>query len=569
MELHSCNLAAQPIGWYRGVAMSSFGNRVSRGCSFAGCVRHALLVLCGSLYGGASVAQVTFTNVASTAGVQFHQESETTIPIGGGAAWADFNNDGWEDLYVVQATGCNRLFGNLRDGRFSEQPNALGANDCAGISHGVAAADYDNDGDQDLYVTNRGQNRLFKNLLIENGQVSFVDATTLARMDNDGTGSSASAAWGDYDNDGFLDLVVVNHALYMPLDDGACQGDLLWRNNRDGSFTNVAGILGIADSGVTGKPGCGLAATWSDFDVDGDLDLWIVNDFGEDIVMNKLYRNDGPDGLGGWLLTDVSRQAGVDYPMFGMGIAVADINRDGFMDYAMSDVGPNNLALATGNGTYSEVAAHAGVLASSKETYGGDGLVSWGLAFIDVTGDGWEELVVANGGAPQDKFPGMFGADYVNLNPVYAYLNMKNLTFLEGHAAAGMTEEGYFRSIAVADYDRDGDMDIHVGTLQDDNVLYRNDTAATYNWIDVKAVGTASNRDAIGAKIVVEVGGRRQFREVSGGSSFLSRNSLTAHFGLGAATTVDRLVVIFPSGTPTVMNDVPANQILEVVEPTP
>ena len=422
----------------------------------------------------AANAQVSFTEVASSAGVQFHQESEVVIPIGGGGVWADFDRDGDDDLYALQATGCNRLFANDGSGNFTAIPNAAGAGDCASVSHGAAVADYDNDGDQDIYVTNYGQNHLYQNQLIESGSVSFVDVTVAAGMGNDGANNSASAAWGDFDGDSFLDLVVVHHILYMPWDEDSCKVDLLYRNKGNSTFAEIGAAAGI-DTDPRGLPGCGLAVTWSDFDMDNDVDLFIVNDFGEVNVSNRLYRNDGPDG-NRWRFTDVSKEYMVDYPMFGMGIAIGDFDQDGDFDYYSSDIGPNNFAINMGDGKFSEVAALTRTVAADPATYGGAGLVSWGAVFFDVDNDGWDDLFVANGGGPEDKWPGIFGDDYQELSPNSLFRNMRNRTFMEVSDVVGIDSEGYHRAPAVSDIDDDGDVDLYVGVLQGDNLLYRNDS---------------------------------------------------------------------------------------------
>ncbi len=532
-------------------------------------LRALSLAAAGLLAVSAGFAQVNFNEVTASAGVQVAISPEPAVPFAGGAAWADFNNDGWDDLFVVQADGCNHLFRNQGDGTFAEVADAAGASDCAGAGKGVAVADWDNDGDEDLYVTNYGQNRMYRNTFVPSGSTSFVDVTVAAGFAGDGEANSASASFGDYDNDGWLDLVVVNHALYVPFDENACKADLLYHNNGNGTFTEVGGPTGVALSGRTGLPGCGLATTWSDYDNDGDVDLWVVNDFGEVNVQNKLFRNDGPDGEGGWLFTDEGRWAMVDYPMFGMGIAIGDIDRDGDFDYYMSDIGPNNMALNNGKGEFSEIAASAGTVASDRGAWGASGLVSWGNAFIDLNGDGWDDLLVANGGASEVIWPGMFGPDYIDFNPIYAYGNKRNGTFREAHNAIGLDATAYFRNIAISDYDNDGDQDLHLGVLEGNNQLYRNDSVLASNWLKVKAVGTQSNRDAIGAKVIVRQGSDRQIREVSGGSGFLIRHSLTQHFYTGTGGTVDEVIVRFPSGQMVTLNNVTVNQIIEVVEPAP
>ena len=509
-------------------------------------------------------AAAQFTEVGAQAGIQFEQFPEEAVPYGGGAVWADFDGDDWPDLYATQIVGCNRLFLNNQDGTFTEVANAAGAASCGDTSRGATAADFDNDGDQDLYVTNMGQNRLYRNLLAGTGSMDFVDHTVAVGMDNDGGANSSSAVWGDYDKDGYLDLYVGNHKRGGGLE---CEADLVYHGNGDGTFSEVGYDLGIALSGTYNYAGCGLAGTWSDYDNDGDVDLLVVNDLGPTVVPNRLFRNDGAGGPGGWQLTDVSEEAGFDYEMFGMGIAIGDINLDGYFEYYMADIGANDLALNMRDGTFAEVAALADVEADDSEIYGANGLVSWGGVLVDLDHDGWEDLVVANGGAPQEIFPDVFGEGYVNINPNYVYWNRTNQPFLEIHEPVGIDDVGYFRNVSFVDYDGDGDLDLHFGVLAGVNRLYRNDVDLGRNWLQVRAIGTQSNRDAVGSRVAVTVGGLTMIREVDGGSTMLSLNDRTLHFGLGSNTAAERVEIQFPSGEYLQFDDVAAGQIFVIVEP--
>lgn len=527
-------------------------------------------VLVAAMAVPAWASAAALNDIAASAGIQFFHESETLAPIGAGAAWVDVDGDGDDDLYAVQATGCNRLFLNEGTGSFIEVAGAAGADDCAGVAHGVGAADYDNDGDQDLFVTNYGQNRLFRNLSVENATLEYSDVTVDAGMGDDGGHNSSSAVWGDYDKDGLLDLFVGNHSVFPIVVVGpSCHADYLWHNEGDGTFTDVASATGVGLSGELGRPGCALAAVWSDYDNDGDSDLVVQNDFGKiNDVGNRLFRNDGADGAGGWIFADQSAEAAFGIEQAGMGIAVGDLDRDGYFDYYMADRGSNELMYNNGDGTFDEIAAAAGVEANDVEIYLGNGLVSWGDGFFDLDLDGWEEIVVANGGAPRDKWPyGMFGSDYIDLNPNYVYRNLGNGTFAELHEPLGVTLEGYYRTAVFTDYDDDGDVDIYFGNMDGVNAFYQNDLPTNNNWLKVKVVGTVGNRDGVGARINLDAAGATQIREIRAGSGFLSRDSLTGHFGLGTADTVDRLTVTFLSGLRYEFVDLAAAQTVEVVEP--
>jgi len=514
----------------------------------------------------ASNAQpLRFTEVGVEAGARFYHQFEPEIPFGSGTAWADFDGDGHIDLLTTQSAGCNRLSLNNGDGTFAPPIFDLVLGACDLTTRGVTVADYDNDGDADVYLTAFGTNRLLENRRVPTGDLSFIDVTAEAGMMADGGGNSGSAVWGDYDRDGFLDLFVTNHTFLVP--PPVCQPDLLWHNEGDGTFTELAQDLRIATSGDASVPGCGLAATWSDYDADGDLDLMIVNDFGYSYAPNRLFRNDGPHPSRPWHFTDVSLESGFDYQMYGMGIAKSDFDRDGDLDYYMADIGANNLALSDGEGSFVESAAAAGVVASDVQTYLGSGLVSWGVGFFDLDLDGWEDLVVANGGAPDEEFPGMFGFSYIDLNPVYLYHNNRTGSFSERHEPAGLQRDGYHRSFAAADFDDDGDIDLHFGTLTGPNSLYRNDQTTDRNWLKVRLTGTVGNRDAYGSRVQAFIGDISQMREVDGGSSFLARHDPTVHFGLNDRTKVDRLRVTFLSGLSMEFRDVDAGQTLEIIEP--
>ncbi|MEO0421277.1 MAG: CRTAC1 family protein [Pseudomonadota bacterium] len=566
---------------------------------------------------GLAAAQA-FTNITASSGVEVETLVTAPIsmemPIGVGAGWIDVDNDGDDDLYLA-LNGCNSMWLNNGSGQFAPVPDAAGAAACDILSHGVSSADYDNDGDQDIHVANFGQNRLFKNLLIETGTLSFEDVTDTAGLsDIDGAGTvdiynTASTVWGDYDNDGYLDLYAGNHVAGVgippnpgdetEIDPGPgpqCFNDYLWHNNGDGTFTNVAGATGI-DRGVSERAGCELAATWSDYDNDGDIDLMVVNDFGAvRTAPNRLFRNDGADGNGGWIFTDVSAPSGFDYAQAGMGIAIGDYNRDGFFDYYMSDVGENEFGVANGDGTFTEKAGDLNIQSADVGIYRGLGMVSWGNAFFDFDGDSWEDLLVCNGGVPPfaetGKWQDFFedgdvclpstdpscnadpetGTGHIHLNPCYFYrnrgVNFGDAAFLEVHEPAGMSSTGYYRSVAISDIDDDGDVDAYLGNLHGYNALYRNNymNANGNNWLKVKTVGTLGNRDGIGSRVEAKAGGVTLMREISGGASFMSTHSMKAHFGLAGANFVD-LTVRFPSGVTQEQLFLDTNQTVTVTEP--
>ncbi|MEO0422132.1 MAG: FG-GAP-like repeat-containing protein [Pseudomonadota bacterium] len=526
----------------------------------------------------AARAELQFTDVTASAGVEFTQIGDHQVPIGAGAAWVDVDGDGDDDLYATQMVGCNRLYLNDGKGEFTELLGAGGADDCTGVTFAVGAADIDNDGDQDLFVGNKGQNRLYENSPLD-GQVRFIDITESAGLGNDGERTTGVITFGDFDADGFLDIFVGNHIVPPETPDNGflpvtCTADYLWHNNGDGSFDDVGPSTGIALSGLPKIAGCALAATFTDFDNDGDADLAVVNDFGTESgtgVPNRLFRNDGP-GVLNWTFTDVSDVVSFDYPQAGMGIAIGDINRDGTFDYYSTDVGSNDLASGDPfDFIFANVAKFLGVDANDQDIFGGRGLVGWGTGFFDMDHDGWEDLIVVNGGVPIEKFPVTFGGDdYQHANPVYLFLNNWPNPFPEVHEQVGMTAQKLYRGSSVTDLDDDGDLDLLVSTFEGTNTLYRNDlnpTGGGEHWVKVRVQGTVSNRDGIGTRLrLTTATGTQLLREVDGGSGYAGRNTLQVHFGTGSEDRAD-INAVFPSGIETEVLDVALDSTQVFVEP--
>ncbi|MEM9384341.1 MAG: CRTAC1 family protein [Pseudomonadota bacterium] len=523
-------------------------------------------------------AQLQFTDVTASAGVEFFQTGDHQVPIGAGAAWLDVDGDGDDDLYTTQMVGCNRLYLNDGQGQFTEVIGAAGADDCTGVSFAVGAADIDNDGDQDLFVGNKGQNRLYANSLVD-GELRFIDITESAGLANDGARTTGVITFGDFDADGFLDVFVGNHIVppespengFLPV---TCTPDYLWHNNGDGTFTDVGPGTGIALSGLPESAGCALAATFTDFDNDGDADLAVINDFGTQSgtgVPNRLFRNDGP-GVLSWTFTDVSDAVSFDYPQAGMGIAVGDINRNGSFDYYSTDVGSNDFASGDPfDLIFANVAKFLGVDANDQDIFGGRGLVGWGTGLFDLDHDGWEDLIVVNGGVPIEKFPATFGgADYQHENPVYLYLNNWPSTFPEVHEQVGLTAQKLYRGSAVTDVDDDGDLDLLFSTFEGTNTLYRNDlnpAGDEAHWVKVRVEGTLSNRDGIGTRLrLTTATGAELIREVDGGSGYAGRNTLQVHFGTGSEDRAD-INAVFPSGIETEVLDVSLDRTETFIEP--
>jgi hypothetical protein len=481
----------------------------------------------------AEIAPTTlFADVTDQAGLSGNRRG-TDRAIG--AAWGDYDNDGWVDLYVTDTAGPNTLFRNNGDGTFSrvEMP-AIALPDA--YSGGAVFADYDNDGWLDLYVANWGFNHLFRNV---NG--IFVDVTEEAGVAGRDA-NSQTASWGDFDGDGFLDLYVANWACYprcgRPM---TGESDRLYRNNGDGTFTDITSLLGSKVMGA------GFVASFIDYDNDGDLDIYLINDEFINPVGNALWRNDGP-GCNGWCLTEVSAAAGADTRLMGMGLAAFDYNNSGHIDFYFSNAGPMALLRNRGDGSFSNVAADAGVASPTA--------IGWGTVAFDYNNDGYPDLYLA-------VMEGVRGRDATN--PLFrnngdgAFSELLMSGANDGHSSLG---------VATADFDGDGRLDLLVGNINPPGYrLYRNlgRDGAGHNWLRFHLTGGGPiNRDAIGTRIsLIGHDGRRQMQELQAGSSLGSGNEMVLHFGLGQAESAD-ITIRWPDGSEQTVRNVRANQRYDV-----
>ncbi len=536
-----------------------------------------------------------FQEVSGQAGVNFthYRSLLDIIPLSAGVVVFDYNGDGWQDAYVTAAPDIarlapdgedeNALFRNNGDGTFTNVAAEAGVTDAEANGNGGCAADYDNDGDQDLFVANWGASRLFRN----DGSGGFTDVAASAGLaDPDGTYRSMGCAWGDYDQDGWLDFIVVRHidesnpdAFTQRIYHLDVRPLALFHNNGDGAFTEVTPLLGSADypsreAGAFGRVwGAGFQPAWMDYDNDGDLDLYVVNDFGEYVHPNVLWRNDGPSTAGPavdgklWTFTDVSLESGAGAAMFGMGLAVADYNSDGYLDMFVTNIGDNALLTGAGDGAFQDSAADAGV---AYGEFRRQQRVSWGAVFFDYDNDGYEDLYVASG---------YLDTDDVNRReqPNLLFRNNGAGAFEDVSAVSGAADWDAGRGVAYADFDGDGCLDlflVNMGRSADKGEparLYRNRCDWGNNWLIISLQGTSSNRDGVGARIALSApgirGGRPQIREVAAGSSSSSQNMLPVHFGLGSAAAVDEITVWWPSGAIQTLRNVASNQKLTVTEP--
>ena len=471
-----------------------------------------------------------FADVSRQAGITNNRVVSLDMAIG--QAWGDYDNDGWADLYVTDPAGPNTLYHNNGDGTFSVSSLQAQVALPAAHSAGAIFADYDNDGWRDLFVANWGADNLFHN----EGGGRLVDVTQPAGIRDNG--NSKTASWGDFDNDGFLDLYLANWSCYpecgRPMDGDS---DRLYHNNGDGTFADVSDYLGGSLNGA------GFVASFNDYDNDGDLDIYLVNDEFINPVGNKLWRNEGP-GCGGWCFRQVAAQAGANSKVMGMGLAVGDYDNDGDLDYYYSNVGPMELLRNNGDGTFQEAAQEAGVQAP-------DG-IGWGAVFFDYNNDGWRDLYLAV-------------ADTTNHEDIAAnklFRNNADGTFTTVACNNEASDIRMSLGVAYADYDHDGWVDLVVGNMDEGYRLYRNQTGLTENnrWLALELVGAGPvNRDAVGARVYLTTpDGLTQMQDVMSGSSLGAGNELALYFGLGQAKSAD-LTIRWPDGTKQIFNGVTAN----------
>jgi enediyne biosynthesis protein E4 len=505
--------------------------------------------------------QGTFTEVAAQAGIV--HKGFCNSQMTGGVAWFDYDADGDQDLYTTGGLLVNSLYRNNGDGTFSDVTAVAGLSLPPGThTQGVLTGDIDNDGYRELYVSTwfTQRNYFFKN----NGDGTFSDISQSSGVCLDTLWTSA-AAFEDFNGDGFLDLYTVNY-VYAPivLFDSLgnqvayahrCDANSLFLNNQDGTFTDMANAYAVADTG------CGLAVVLSDFDSDADRDILIANDFGEWVSPNVMYRNQWPQPF-----VDISQSSGMDLQMYGMGIAAGDYDHDLDPDYYITDIGAASLLRNNGDGTFSDLAIAAGV---ANDSLLGQARTSWGAIFLDYDHDTWLDLAVSNGyiqllpylnNTPQD--------------PNALYRNLGNGTFADVSLASGIADTNAARGMAAADYDQDGDLDLFINVVRIDtnapefSLLYRNDQNSGNHWLQVQLQGLYQNRDAFGSRVEIVAGGLHQVQEILSGSSHMSQNASTAHFGLGSAALVDSILVTWPNGSQQLWTGISADTALRLVEDT-
>jgi hypothetical protein len=522
---------------------------------------------------------IRFVNIASEAKVAFKHENGATpqkyMPetMAGGSIIFDYNNDGWPDIFFVnggsfvdkqKAAGArHRLYRNNKDGTFTDVTATSGIG-VSGFGMGACSADYDNDGWPDLYITSVGASKLYHN----NGNGAFTDVT-----DKAGVGSqlwSASCAFGDIDNDGYVDLYVTNYVDFGVNNNKYCVysgdsrvychpnvyngvPDILYRNNGDGTFTDVS-----RPAGIYRPDGKGLGVVFGDYDGDGWIDIYVANDS----TPNFLFHNKGKG-----VFEEVGLLAGVavgsdGQALAGMGTDMGDVDGDGLLDIFVTNLDrqTHNLYRNLGKGLFADVTFESGVGEATLP------FVGFGAVFFDYDNDTDLDLAIANGDVIDNVSLFRDSTSYEQRNLLLQNNGMGKFRDVGPASGPGFALKKPSRSLSAADIDNDGDLDLLIGNVGQTADLLRNDGGNNSNSLSIRTIGSKSNRDGIGARLKLTVGGKVLIQEVRAGSSYLSQSDLRVHFGMDKAPRADRLEIRWPSGAVDVLQDIEANQILTVTE---
>jgi enediyne biosynthesis protein E4 len=514
-----------------------------------------------------------------------HKNKYLLETTGCGVAFYDYDNDGWLDIFLVNGSRLegfpagsepvSHLFRNNRDGTFTDVTAKAGVGH-SGWGQGVCIGDYDNDGWEDLFVTYYGKNVLYHN----NGDGTFTDVSQKAGVAGKGTRWNTGCSFVDYDRDGRLDLFVAN---YIDMDlatapvpeSGPClykgvlvacgppglQGgkNILYHNNGDGTFSDVSEAAGIFRANGT----YGLGVLTADFDNDGWPDIYVANDS----TASALYHNK-KNGT----FEDVAIEAGCALspdgkPQAGMGVSAGDYDLDGNLDLLKTNFAGDTPSLYhnLGGGNFEDATFAAGLGAHTQ-------FLGWGCGFLDFDNDGWPDILICNGHVYPEVEQLKTEAGYPQRKLLYRNLHKGRFADVSMQAGPGISDPAPCRGCAFGDFDNDGDIDVVVNTVYDYPQLLRCDSKVDNNWIKIRTIGTKSNRSGIGARLICtthsapETKPHQQIDEVRSGGSYISQNDLRIHFGLGKAEKVDLLEIRWPSGHVDTLKDVKANQLIFVKE---
>ena len=547
--------------------------------------------------------EIRFADIASEAGLGsavnvFGSATEKKFLIeemGSGVAFFDYDHDGWLDIFLVNGSSfegfpkgrepTSYLFHNNRDGTFTDVTQDAGLTH-AGWGQGCCVGDYDNDGFDDLFVTYWGKNVLYRN----KGNGTFEDVSEEAGVAGDGRRWGAACCFLDYDRDGLVDLFVANYVNFDPAASPAPGGaescwynniavacgpqgfgggtNILYRNNGDGTFTDVSEDAGITDPRGIADPSFaktnwrpvgsyGMGAAAADFNNDGWPDIYVACD----TAPSLLYRNN-QDGT----FSEIGVAAGCAFnedgaAMAGMGVGVADYDGDGWLDIVRTNFSDQVTTLYqnNGDGSFYDASLQVGLGVNTK-------YLGFGAGFLDFDNDGWKDIFLANG----HVYPVIAGkklhVTYEQRKILYRNRGDGRFRDVSRSAGPGITTPRVSRGCAFGDFDNDGRVDIVVNNLDDVPSLLRNECTNGNNWLMVKCIGTKSNRSAIGSRVSVTTGNRMQIDEVMSGSSFYSQNDFRLHFGLGTARQADKVEVRWPSGASEAFETVASNRLIVIRE---
>ena len=500
-----------------------------------------------------------------------------------GVALLDYDGDGYLDIYLVNGAAIpslkkespmywNRLFHNNHDGTFTDVTEKAGVAG-AGYGMGVAVGDYDNDGWPDLFLANVTGNQLFHN----NGDGTFTDVTAKAGLQGatmDGNKMwSAGAGWFDYNNDGLLDLLVVNYCKWEVNKDPYCTigggtraychpqyyaptHNTLYRNNGDGTFTDVS-----QETGIASQPGKGMSVSFADYDGDGFLDAFVAND----TTRNLLFHN-----MGGKKFEEVAASTGVAYgsngsALSGMGSDFRDVNNDGLPDIWHTAVEFETFPLYQnrGHGDFADVTVTSGLARLTSQMSG------WGNGIIDFDNDGWKDLFVARSNVLDNISDLVRERQYPEPNSIFRNLGNGKFEDVSSEAGPDFAQAAPHRGVAFGDIDNDGHVDVVVTVLNGSVKLFHNVSGDHNHWILLKLTGTKSNRMGIGSQIhITTKDGQSQWNEVTTAIGYASSSDSRVHFGLGANTRIKEIEVRWPSGIKQVLHDIEVDRIVSIKEPS-